>query len=86
MVVDTQEGFKFTGWRRIIYYLGWLNVLNLVFWVVMFIYNQRYKHSTREELKKKKDYVVYFFGYISIIIIILIVVVELLLFIELIQR
>lgn len=64
----TETFFEFTGWRKIIYYLGWLNIFNLVFWIVMIAYYRRYKPLTRKERHKRLAYVIYYFGYITIIV------------------
>ena len=73
---DTTVLFEFKGWRKIIYYLGWLNALNLVFWIVIAIYYQRYKYLSRKEKHKKLAYVVYYFGYVSLIVTTVIIVIN----------
>jgi len=68
--------FEFQGYKKIIYYLGWLNMLNLIFWLVILIYWNRYKTLPRKERHKKLAYVVYYFGYVSIVFIIFLLIIE----------
>lgn len=63
--------FEFHSWKKIIYWLGWINILNIVFWAVIAIYYRRYKKSPETERQQKIAYVIYYFGYITIIGVIL---------------
>tara|TARA_B100000315_G_C14374070_1_gene494354 strand:+ start:331 stop:675 length:345 start_codon:yes stop_codon:yes gene_type:complete len=58
----------FTGWRRIIYYLGFLNIFSLVFWFVVLLYYNKYNRVSKKLFYNKLAYVIYYFGYIIIIV------------------
>jgi uncharacterized membrane protein len=68
--------FEFHGWRKVIYWLGWVNILNLAFWLVLAIYSRRYKTLSKENRREKFAYVVYYFGYVTIVVIMLVIVVS----------
>lgn len=72
-----KKRFEFIGWKKIIYYIGLLNIFNLVFWIVMYMYIKRYRHLPDYEKNKKYAYVVYYFGYVLIIVSILLLIVNL---------
>ncbi len=72
-----KKRFEFIGWRKIIYYIGLLNILNLVFWIVMYKYSKRYGHLPDYEKSKKYAYVVYYFGYVLLTIVLLLLILNL---------
>lgn len=60
------EKFKFNGWKKIIYYLGFFHFINLFYWLIVAIYKKRYQDSPKNVLMKKLMYVTYYFGYITL--------------------
>ena len=72
-----KKRFEFTGWRKIIYYIGLLNVINLVFWMVMYKYSKKYGHLPDYERSEKCAYVVYYFGYVLITVVSVLLIVNL---------
>lgn len=71
-----KKRFEFHGWQKLIYYIGLLNIFNLVFWIVMYRYAKRYKNLNEYEKNKKYAYVVYYFGYVLIIITAILVIIN----------
>jgi len=72
-----KKRFKFHGWQKLIYYIGLLNIFNLVFWIVIYKYVKKYGHLGEYERNKKYAYVVYYFGYVLIVITTILIIVYL---------